>query len=202
MPQVRILSLRPFQKDAAKVMPHPFYLLYTLEEFIMNTKKITYTAVFTALVFVLTTFVQIPMPLGGGYINLGEAGIYICAGLCGPFAGAFAGGVGSALADLSTGYAFWALPTLIIKCCEGLIVGLFAKNAIRYFNGKTNIGMIIAGIFMILAYFGARFIVVSGNTLEASVVAAGMNVIQIAAGIICADFVFIALNRMHFKVKM
>lgn len=166
----------------------------------MNTKKITYTAVFTALVYILTTFIQIPMPLGGGYINLGEAGIYICAGLCGPFAGAFAGGVGAALADLSTGYAFWALPTLIIKCGEGLIVGLFAKNTKKYFCGKTNIGMLIAGVFMILAYFGARFIVVSGNTLHASVVAAGMNVIQIAAGIICTDFVFAALDKAHFRV--
>ena len=168
----------------------------------MNIRKMTYTAMFTAVVFLLTTLVQIPMPLGGGYINLGEAGIYICAAMCGPFSGAFAGGVGSALADISTGYAFWALPTFIIKCAEGFIVGKFAQNTSKYICAKTNIGMLIAGIVMILAYFGSRFIVVAGNTVQASVVAAGMNVFQIAAGIICANIVLAAFDKAKFRLKI
>ena len=168
----------------------------------MNIRKMTYTAMFTAVVFLLTTLVQIPMPLGGGYINLGEAGIYICAAMCGPFSGAFAGGVGSALADISTGYAFWALPTFIIKCAEGFIVGKFAQNASKYICAKTNIGMLIAGIVMILAYFCSRFIVVAGNTVQASVVAAGMNVFQIAAGIICANIVLAAFDKAKFRLKI
>ena len=168
----------------------------------MNIRKMTYTAMFTAVVFLLTTLVQIPMPLGGGYINLGEAGIYICAAMCGPVSGAFAGGVGSALADISTGYAFWALPTFIIKCAEGFIVGKFAQNTSKYICAKTNIGMLIAGIVMILAYFGSRFIVVAGNTVQASVVAAGMNVFQIAAGIICANIVLAAFDKAKFRLKI
>lgn len=170
---------------------------------VKNTKlrKMTYTAMFTAIVFLLTTLVQIPMPLGGGYINLGEAGIYICAVMCGPFSGAFAGGVGAALADISTGYAFWALPTLIIKCVEGLIVGKFAQNTSKYICAKTNLGMVIAGIVMIFAYFCARFIVVAGNTVQASVFAAGMNVFQIAAGIIVANIVLAAFDKSKFKIK-
>lgn len=166
-----------------------------------NTKirQMTYTAMFTAIVYLLTTLVQIPMPLGGGYINLGEAGIYICSVMCGPFSGAFAGGVGAALADISTGYAFWALPTLIIKCAEGFIVGKFAQNTSKYISVKANLGMVIAGIVMILAYFGSRFIVVAGNTLQASVVAAGMNVFQIAAGIIVANIVLAAFDKTKLK---
>lgn len=162
----------------------------------------TYTAMFTAVVFLLTTLVQIPMPLGGGYINLGEGGIYICAAMCGPWSGAFAGGVGSALADISTGYAFWALPTFIIKCAEGFIVGKFAEKNAKYITIKSNIGMLVAGIVMIAAYFGSRFIVVSGNTLEASLVAAGMNVFQIAAGIIVANLVLGAFDKTKFKLNI
>ena len=46
--------------------------------------------------------IQIPIPLG--YAHLGDSVILITAYLFGPVVGALAGGIGSAMADILTGY--------------------------------------------------------------------------------------------------
>lgn len=93
-----------------------------------RTKQLAAAGIFTALVAVVTVLVQIPIPASGGYFNLGESVIYIAALLFGPLVGAFAGGVGSMLADVATGYIAYAPGTLVIKGIEGFLVGyLFVK---------------------------------------------------------------------------
>ncbi|MGN1083913.1 MAG: ECF transporter S component, partial [Lachnospiraceae bacterium] len=81
----------------------------------MNSKlhKMVLTALFTALVCVATIIIQIPSPMQG-YVNLGDCIILLSAWLLGPLYGFFAGGVGSALADLLTGYSHYAPGTLVI----------------------------------------------------------------------------------------
>ena len=75
--------------------------------------KLCYTAMFTAMIFVLTRFVSVPV--ASGYVHFGDALIYIVAStLGGPWA-VFAAMVGEALADLAGGYAFYAPATLIVK---------------------------------------------------------------------------------------
>jgi uncharacterized membrane protein len=93
------------------------------------------TAIMTASVMVATIVLQIPIPATGGYFNLGEALVYISALLFGPFVGAFAGGVGSMLADVSTGFAPFAPGTFAVKGIEGLVVGYLSKKAT---SGKTR----------------------------------------------------------------
>ncbi len=88
-------------------------------------------AVFTALVYAATIAVQIYQPATGGYFNLGEAVIYVAALLRGPLVAAIAGGVGAALADLSTGYAIFAPATLVIKAAEGYLAGVLAVRLRR-----------------------------------------------------------------------
>ncbi len=74
-----------------------------------------------ALIFVLTFAIKVPVPFTRGYIHLGDSMIFIAAILFGWRVGALAGGLGSALADVVGGYAFWAIPTFIIK---GIMGGL------------------------------------------------------------------------------
>ena len=77
-----------------------------------NTKFLTLAAVLAALTTV-ATLIQIPRP--HGYINLGDT-IVNCAGwILGGTYGAAAAGIGSALADIVSGYAIYAPATLIIK---------------------------------------------------------------------------------------
>ncbi|MBO5104667.1 MAG: ECF transporter S component, partial [Ruminococcus sp.] len=75
---------------------------------------LTLTGVLTALTTVATIVIQIPTPTKG-YVNLGDVFVNISAWVLGGMYGAAAGGIGSALADIITGYAFYAPATLIIK---------------------------------------------------------------------------------------
>jgi uncharacterized membrane protein len=86
------------------------------------------TAVFTALVFVATIVFSIYVPATAGFFNIGESMVFLSALLFGPIVGAFAGGVGSMLADLFLGFPYYAPGTLIIKACEGAVVGLIRKR--------------------------------------------------------------------------
>ena len=64
----------------------------------LDPRILAMTAVMTAIVFVLTQVNQIPTP-DEGYVHLGDAGIFFSAFAFGPWIGAIAGGLGTALAD-------------------------------------------------------------------------------------------------------
>lgn len=86
------------------------------------------TAVSTALVCVVTVIFSIYVPATEGFFNIGESMVFLSALLFGSFVGAFAGGIGSMLADLLLGYPHYAPATLIIKACEGAVVGALRKR--------------------------------------------------------------------------
>ena len=93
-----------------------------------STYKIVLASLFAALICVATMLVQIPIPATGGYANLGDGVILICAFLMNPVYAIMAAGIGSMLADLLAGYMSYALGTLIIKAGVALI-GTFIYNA-------------------------------------------------------------------------
>ena len=78
-----------------------------------STRFLCMTGIMAALVCMMTMVIQIPIPLG--YAHLGDAFILLTVLFVGKRSGFWAGGIGSALADLLTGYAYWAVPTFIIK---------------------------------------------------------------------------------------
>lgn len=94
----------------------------------MNTtlKKLIYTSLMIAVVFVATILIAIPMPLG--YVNLGDAAIYIASALLGPQMGFLAGAIGSALGDYYYGYFIYMIPTFLVKGTMGLVSGYFFKK--------------------------------------------------------------------------
>lgn len=77
----------------------------------------------------LLTLLSIPLPSGYGYVNLGDAGVYLCACLLPGGLGALAAGVGAALADLILGWAVYAPVTLLIKGLTALLAGLALRRA-------------------------------------------------------------------------
>ena len=79
-----------------------------------HIRLLTLTGMLTALTTVATIVIQIPTPTKG-YVNLGDTIVNISGWLLGGFYGGMAGGIGSALADIITGYAIYAPATLIIK---------------------------------------------------------------------------------------
>ena len=77
----------------------------------------------------LLTLLSIPLPSGYGYVNLGDAGVYLCVCLLPGGLGALAAGVGAALADLILGWAMYAPVTLLIKGLTALLAGLALRRA-------------------------------------------------------------------------
>ncbi len=86
-----------------------------------------YTVGLAVAILIISRFIWIPIPASGGVFNLGDVAVVFSGLLLGTKGGALAGGIGSALADITGGYAFFAPLTLIAKGLEGLLTGL-AKN--------------------------------------------------------------------------
>ena len=84
-----------------------------------GVRMLVLTGLFAALSCTATLVLQVPSPTGG-YMNLGDTMVILGAYLLGPAAGAAAGGIGPALADMISGYAVYAPATLAIKACMAL----------------------------------------------------------------------------------
>jgi len=117
--------------------------------------KLAIAAIFAAIVCVATLVLVVNIPATNGYFNVGETMIYVAALLFGPFVGAFAGGIGAAIADLLVAPIF-APGTLVIKACEGTIVGflnkkLFKKTSkLQWKNYTLLLGIFVGILFGVI----------------------------------------------------
>ena len=110
----------------------------------LNSRTISINALAIALVCLSTMFLQFPIPLG--YAHLGNCFILISGVFFGPVTGLLAGGIGSALSDLLTGYAQWIIPTLIIKGIMGFVIGYIANRTgltVNMFKIRTAAASIV-----------------------------------------------------------
>ncbi|MBQ8539713.1 MAG: ECF transporter S component [Ruminococcus sp.] len=119
-----------------------------------KTKNMVMAALFAALVCVATMIIKIPSPLKG-YINLGDCIVLLSGWMLPPAYGFLAAGIGSALADLFSGYVVYAPATFIIKS----LMAFIAFYGLKLFNKKipNTSSRVVAGLtaelFMILGYF-------------------------------------------------
>jgi uncharacterized membrane protein len=118
----------------------------------LKTKDVAISGIMIALVFVLTFAIKVPVPFTRGYVHLGDSMIFISAILFGRRVGALAGGLGSALADLVGGYAYWAIPTLIIKSVMGALVGWISDSYRNKYSGKKELTIFLSSIGIWLAF--------------------------------------------------
>ncbi|MDV3243812.1 MAG: ECF transporter S component [Nitrososphaerales archaeon] len=102
-----------------------------------NTKTVATTAIFTAFVSAATMAFSLSIPVTSGYFNIGEIMVYTAALLMGPYVGAFAGGVGSMISDLSLGFPSYAPGTLVIKGIEGFLVGYLSSRVLANLSRST-----------------------------------------------------------------
>jgi uncharacterized membrane protein len=117
----------------------------------VKSSQIALTVVFTALVTAATMVLSVYFPLTRGYFNLGETMVYLSALVGGPFVGAFAGGVGSALADILLGYNAFAPGTLVIKAAEGAVAGLLYRRLSRLrVPGMLGFSAAIVGLYFLI----------------------------------------------------
>jgi len=116
-------------------------------------------ALSTALVMASTMAINVYVPATRGYFNLGECMIYLTALLFDPLTAAFAGGVGSALADIALGYLIYAPATLVIKAVEGAVASKLAEK-IKARGERILLPMaflVVAGYFTLILIIGYTF---------------------------------------------
>ncbi len=141
-----------------------------------TTQKIVLAAMFVALVYVATKVIQISSPLNG-YMNLGDSVVLVAGWMLSPLYGFLAAGLGSALADLFSEYAFYAPVTFAIKGLMALAAWYIYKVLNKRIKSSASriISGFVAELIMILGYylfegimygFGASLVNIPANAIQ------------------------------------
>ena len=161
-----------------------------------RSQKIAVAAMFAALACVATMIIKIPTPLKG-YVNLGDCVVLLCGAMLSPAYAFLAAGIGSALADVLSGYMTYAPITFLIKGVMALVVfALFKLINKKGLKQPTKIlPLILAEIIMVGGYFIFEGFLYGFAPSAANIPA---NAIQGVAGII---FGFVLIKAFE-KIKL
>lgn len=162
-----------------------------------KTKTIVLTALFAAMIF-LTTAYLFHIPTGAsGYIHLGDAFVYLAASILpGPY-GLIAASIGGGMADILTGNAVWAIPTMLIKPAMAFC---FTEKGKSIICKRNTIAVFIAGIICIAGYYLAEGFIY-GNFV-APMAGIGFNSIQAIGSAIVYLTIGFALDKVKAREKL
>jgi uncharacterized membrane protein len=163
-------------------------------------------AVMTAVTAVFTIMIRVPIPATKGYFNLSDVAIFFSAFTLGPFSAAIAGGLGTALADVVSGFPQWAPISLLAHGLEGLLAGLVATAAARQApeirqGGRVVVAWVVASfvgsVVMIGMYLAGGFVVEGG----AAVTEVPFNVVQAVVGAVVGSGLSVVVIRAYPPVR-
>lgn len=176
-----------------------------------RTYKLVMTGLLACLIIVTTMMVRIPVPFTQGYVHLGDTVIFIAVLMVGRNYGTAAAGIGSALADLFAGYAYFAPWTLIVKGLMGFTMGtaleiLEKRGKLQRFERIPKLeifAMLLAGLEMVVGYYFAEVIMYGSWLVPLPTIPA--NAVQAVVGMILAAVLAAALYRTpirkYFAIK-
>lgn len=147
-----------------------------------KAQKIVIASLISALICVATMIIKIPTPLKG-YVNAGDGFILVGASLLSPAYSFLSAAIGSALADVLSGYTTYAPATFLIKGLMGLVTTLILLK-LKEKNCKfimKLIPAILAEVIMVLGYFIFEGILYGFGPSAVNIIP---NVFQGIAGII------------------
>jgi uncharacterized membrane protein len=157
-----------------------------------KTKILVFNALFIALVFVATMFINIRLPLmgNGGLIHLGNVPLFIAAFVFGKKTGAIAGAFGMALFDIVSGWTAWAPFTFVVVGLMGYLAGLIAEKLPGKKVFVYSFAVVVALIIKVVGYYFSEVLLfgnwvqpfgsVPGNIMQ--IVIAGIIVVPLASG--------------------
>ena len=145
--------------------------------------------ILAGLVAVLTLLGRIPLPATGGYLNLGDIGVVFCGLFLRGYAGMLAGGIGSAFADLISGFFVFMPITFVAKGVEALMVGVIMERSTANFWLLS-----FAGLSMVAIYFIAE-VFLPGIGMSAAISELPFNLLQSSIGIGCGVAVYRLVNK-------
>lgn len=167
--------------------------------------KIAMTGLLMALIMVSTMMIRIPIPFTQGYVHLGDTMIFLAVLILGRNYGTMAAGIGSALADLLSGYAYYAPWTLVVKALMAFVVGLALEHMEKKGQIKEGknitvpelLAMLFGGVEMCAGYYVAASLM-HGNWYTPLFSIPG-NIGQFVVGMILATALAQALYRTPAK---
>lgn len=164
----------------------------------MNTKKLCIMSLLAALTCIATMIIKIPISVTGGYVNIGDSMVLVCAVFFGPEYGLIAGGLGSGLADLLGGYPVWFIATVIIKGIEGFVVSKLAgdRRTDTFLSKRRIIACVIGLVWMVAGYFLADAVI------NGSIYASAQGIFANVCQAVVAFIVFLILGFALHKTKI
>jgi uncharacterized membrane protein len=163
-----------------------------------KTIKIAMTGIAAAVIFAVTYFLRIPVPLpGGAYINLGDSAIFFAAYLIGATPAGVAAAVGSGFADLAAGAPLYIPATFIIKGLMGFLFGKIAEKSKSF--GRFIAAALLCGVVMVIGYFLYETIVFSGIYAASSI---PFNLIQAAGSVLVAAAIYKPAGEIKNKLQL
>ena len=168
--------------------------------------KMVFTALFAAIICVVTMMIRLPSLGPNGCVNIGDTFVLLSAWVIGGPYGALAAGIGSGLADLLAGYGVYVPGTAIIKFAMAFAAWILyrivkgkddkksdkaeARKAAAYLSSA-----IIAEVIMVVGYFVYEFFILGyGSGAAAAIIS---NLFQGGANIIISVVIVNALERVH-----
>lgn len=155
----------------------------------IQVKELCISALGICLVFCATFLIKIPNGFQG-YFNCGDGMILAFVPFVNPLFAFLIGGVGSAIADIVSGYASYALFTLVIKGIEGLLISILISR----FKSKIFV-FSLGAIWMVIGYFIADSFV--NQSLWIAVLSMPINLIQGITGCILGFIQYPILKKIH-----
>lgn len=169
------------------------------ESQVSSVLMMTITAMFIALTYVFTAFVNVRLPIGGngGLIHLGNIPLFICAMLYGKKSAAIAGSVGMAAFDLFLGWTAWAPFTFVIVGAMGYVAGAITEKKKSYVF--KVVAVFVALVIKIVGYYIAEGLIY--HNWVAPVLSIPGNILQVATAGIIVLLIIVPLegiaNRIH-----
>lgn len=164
-------------------------------------QKLTLAGVLAAMTTVATLLIQIPSPTKG-YINTGDVLVNLSAWILGPLYGGAAAGIGSAAADLISGYTVYAPATLIIKAgmavASYFVYKRFSQKQKSFF--PLLAAAVAAEIIMIFGY--AVFAGVLYGSVSTALLSVPENIVQGVFGTTVSATLYEVLRKNVKKLSV
>lgn len=157
--------------------------------------RVALIAIMTAVTVVFTLFVRIPT--SKGYFNLCDVAIYFCAFTFNPLVTFVSAAVGTALADIISGYPQWAAISFVVHGCEGLVVALVLKAT------HSTPGKVLASTLGVVIVAGGYFLLGGAilTDFPTALVEVPANIAQSVIGAVFGFIVSTAVAKAYPPVK-
>lgn len=164
-----------------------------------NLSLLVTSAMLAALTCIATMIIKVPTIGTNGYVNIGDTIVLISMWLIGNPYGALAAGIGSALADLLSGYGSYVPGTLVIKftmAFVGYIVFKGLKATKLPAIVSYIVSSIIAEIIMVLGYFAYESTLLGYGIGAAASIPS--NIVQAVTCLVLGLALISVLNKVPF----